>query len=562
VGIPDPRRRIDQYPHALSGGMRQRVAIAMALACDPDLLIADEATTALDVTTQQQILDLLQDIQRERHMALIMVSHDLAVVASRTERIAVMYAGRLAETGPTGTLFADWRHRYTEALLGSVPRLGQAPHTPLRAIGGQPAEPVGRPVACRFAPRCLAATDRCRHERPALEDAGTPGHRFACFVPAAGAADLAGGAGAGGSVAASAVASAALVSQTAASNGAAADGATVGTSAAGEASNGAAADRALLRVEHLVCEFPVRGGKVQAVSDVSFSIMPGETLGLVGESGCGKTTIARAIAALPGPTGGRVLFEGADLASLATGFGGSGGADMRAMRARVQIVFQDPIASLNPRRKVRQSVAEALRIQGADRAEAESLADDALADVGLVPALHGDKKPFQLSGGQCQRVAIARSMVLKPELLICDEPVSALDVSVRAQVLNLLEQIKASRRLTMLFVSHDLGVVRHISDRVAVMYLGKIVEIGDVETLYQSPAHPYTRALIDAVPDPDATGEPAPALAGQLPSPLAPPSGCRFRTRCPLAQQVCAETEPALRQVPAGQEVACHFPLV
>ena len=291
VGIPDPRRRIGQYPHALSGGMRQRVAIAMALACDPDLLIADEATTALDVTTQQQILDLLQDIQRERHMALIMVSHDLAVVASRTERIAVMYAGRLAETGPTGTLFADWRHRYTEALLGSVPRLGQAPHTPLRAIGGQPAEPARPPGRLPVPPpRCPAATDRCRHERPALEDAGTPGHRFACFVPTAGAAGLAGGlaggdAGGGGPVAASA----ALVSQAAASNGAATGGATVAASAAGaSAADGAAADGALLRVEHLVCEFPVRGGKVQAVSDVSFSIMPGETLGLVGESGSGR----------------------------------------------------------------------------------------------------------------------------------------------------------------------------------------------------------------------------------------------------------------------------------
>jgi len=305
---------------------------------------------------------------------------------------------------------------------------------------------------------------------------------------------------------------------------------------------------ALLRVEHLTCEYKVRGGTVHAVSDIGFDIMPGETLGLVGESGCGKTTTGRAIVGLPGPTSGTVAFDEAVRADL---------------RRRVKMIFQDPIASLNPRRKAGRTVAEGLLLRGVPAAEARERAEAALRDVGLDPAGHAGKKPFQLSGGQCQRVAIARAMVLEPALLICDEPVSALDVSIRAQVLNLLTRIRREHGLAMLFISHDLGVVRTVSDRVAVMYLGKIVEIGDAESVYAAPAHPYTRALIDAIPEPspEPQVEAGPRLEGQLPSPLSPPSGCRFRTRCPMARDVCAEREPEPRETADGHTVACHFPL-
>ncbi|WP_067134922.1 dipeptide ABC transporter ATP-binding protein [Microtetraspora malaysiensis] len=524
VGIPDPRARLAQYPHQLSGGMRQRVAIAMALACDPDLLIADEATTALDVTIQRQILDLLQEIQATRRMAMIIVSHDLGVVASRTDRIAVMYGGRIAEESATGTLFAEARHRYTRALLGALPTLDMPRHSVLPTVPGSAPDPVGRPRACRFAPRCPAAVDRCRTERPRLLSQGDSGHRFACFVPVE-------------PDAAPASAHAAAV-------------------AAPPAATAAAGQPPRLEVRDLVCRYRVPGGTIHAVSGISFAMPPGETLGVVGESGCGKSSAAKAIVRLQQAASGSVLLDGTDLLTLSP-------REMRRRRTRIQIVLQDPIASLNPRKTVRGCVAEGLLIQGVRGAELAAKVDDALRGVGVDPDIHGGKKAYQLSGGQAQRVAIARAMALDPDVLVCDEPVSALDVSVQAQVLNLLERLKAERGLTMLFVSHDLSVVRNISDRVAVMYLGTIVELGDADQVYSAPAHPYTRALIGAVPVPDPTRDHAstPRLEGQLPSPLSPPSGCRFRTRCPIARQECADNEPPLVEVAPGRLAACHFPL-
>jgi peptide/nickel transport system ATP-binding protein len=321
----------------------------------------------------------------------------------------------------------------------------------------------------------------------------------------------------------------------------------------------ASASPAVLTLDNVSVEFPLgRGiGKVQAVSAVSLQIMRGETLGLVGESGCGKSSLARAIIQLPRPAHGRVVFDGLDLASLS-------GAGLRRTRPHIQMIFQDPISSLNPRRTIASIVAEpAIVWKRASGAGLRRLVDEALAAVGLDPAAVRDRRPTQFSGGQCQRICIARALILDPDVIVCDEPVSALDVSVQAQILNLLEDLRVSRRLTLLFISHDLAVVKNISDRVGVMYLGKLCEIADSDTLYRQPAHPYTAALLAAIPsaEPHHRGL-RPRLVGELPSPSNPPSGCRFRTRCPRAQARCAEAEPVMREFGPGQFAACHFPLI
>jgi len=318
-------------------------------------------------------------------------------------------------------------------------------------------------------------------------------------------------------------------------------------------------DETLLRVEHLVVEFPVgrTGLKVHAVSDVSLDVKEGETLGLVGESGCGKSTTGKAIMQLPPPTAGSVVFEGTDLTQLK-------GEELRRVRTRMKMIFQDPISSLNPRRKVEDIVAEGLRIwKVGSREEQRRKVDEMLLAVGLDPELQRGKRPYQFSGGQCQRISIARAVITDPKLIICDEPVSALDVSVQAQILNLLEDMKVRYGLTLIFIAHDLAVVKNVSDRVVVMYLGKICEVGPPDTVYRQPAHPYTAALLAAIPepDPDARPEDRVHLGGEIPSPMAPPSGCRFRTRCPKAQERCASEEPEIREVAPGQYVACHFPL-
>jgi peptide/nickel transport system ATP-binding protein len=316
---------------------------------------------------------------------------------------------------------------------------------------------------------------------------------------------------------------------------------------------------ALLRVENLVVEFPAgrSGLKVHAVSNISFDVKEGETLGLVGESGCGKSTTGKAIMQLPRPTSGQVVFEGRDMAQLS-------GQERRRTRTRMKMIFQDPISSLNPRRKVEDIIAEGLRIwKVGTAAEQQVKIDEMMLSVGLDPVLQRGRRPHQFSGGQCQRISIARAVVTEPKLIICDEPVSALDVSVQAQILNLLEDMKARYGLTLIFIAHDLAVVKNVSDRVVVMYLGKICEVGPPDLIYQQPAHPYTRVLLDAipVPDPSVRPEARAKVLGEIPSPVAPPSGCRFRTRCPKAQAKCADEEPQVREVHPGQFVACHFPL-
>ena len=318
-------------------------------------------------------------------------------------------------------------------------------------------------------------------------------------------------------------------------------------------------DEALLRIEHLTMEFPAgRGRKVHAVTDLSFDVEAGETLGLVGESGCGKSTTGRAIMQLPRPTSGSVRFEDTEVTSLSK-------SELRELRPRFQMIFQDPISSLNPRRRVGEIVAEPLNIWNTGTPEERTeKVREVLDACGLDPDVTMGKYPHEFSGGQCQRICVARALILEPKVLICDEPVSALDVSVQAQILNLLEEMKERYGLTLLFIAHDLAVVKNVSDRVAVMYLGKLCEIGSPDNLYGNPAHPYTSALLRSIPVPDPAVSIAdePPLSGELPSPIDPPSGCRFRTRCPRAQERCAVEEPEVRKVGDDQFVACHFPLV
>src|SRR4051794_23348215 len=319
-----------------------------------------------------------------------------------------------------------------------------------------------------------------------------------------------------------------------------------------------APEDSLLRVENLVVEF--KSGRkqiVHAVTDVSLDVLPGETLGLVGESGCGKSTTGKAIMQLPRPTAGKVLFEGTDMTQLNND-------DLRRTRTRMKMIFQDPISSLNPRRKVEDIIAEGLNIWSVgSKEEQQKHVDEMMATVGLDPSLQRGRRPHQFSGGQCQRISIARAVITDPKLIICDEPVSALDVSVQAQILNLLEDMKKRYGLTLIFIAHDLAVVKNVSDRVVVMNLGKICEVSPPDALYRQPAHPYTAGLLASIPVPDPNIRPdeRPALAGEIPSPVAPPSGCRFRTRCPKAQEVCAAEEPKMEQIAPGQFVACHFPM-
>jgi peptide/nickel transport system ATP-binding protein len=542
VGIPSPARRYDDYPHQLSGGQRQRVMIAMALICEPKLLIADEPTTALDVTIQKQILELIDDLRREIGMAVILVTHDLGVIAGSADRVAVMYAGRVVELADAGELFARPRHRYTEALFGALPDRAAGTGERLYSIPGLPPDLTAPPPACRFAPRCAFAEPRCRTEVPVLTGGR---HAFACFVPASGSVAAPETRAASGSVTqASWVAPKTYIP---------ADGVP------------------LVRVTDLVKDFPVRHGAivqrrvgtVGAVAGVSFRLDRGEAMGLVGESGCGKTTLARLIVGLEVPTGGEILFRGRRVDRLR-------GADRRLERRHVQLMFQDSYASLDPRMRVRSILREPLEIQhvGTSR-DRDHRVDELLDAVGL-PRQSGERYPHEFSGGQRQRIGLARALALQPGLIVADEPVSALDVSVQAQILNLMKDLQAERELSYLFISHDLAVVRYLTDRIAVMYLGKIVETGPSASVYATPWHPYTKGLIDAIPVADPTLEAAKArggVRGEPPSAMNPPSGCRFRTRCPRAQELCALTEPPLA-VPSvtpggtGHLVACHFPLI
>jgi peptide/nickel transport system ATP-binding protein len=525
VGIPAPDRQLDSYPHQLSGGMRQRVMIAMALSCEPRVLVADEPTTALDVSIQAQILELLRTVTAAHGTAMILISHDLSVVAGLADRIAVMYAGHLMETGLTAGVFAHPHHPYAKGLLECIPRLDRPLTRRLLSIEGGLPDPHGDPAGCPFAPRCEFVMDRCLVEMPPLE-AKAPDQQAACW------ADL----------------SAVLPR----------------TEVTGEpaAASRAAAGEPLVRVEDLRVHFRVGGGPplrprlaLRAVDGISFDVRRGETLSIVGESGCGKSTTGRALLRLVDVTSGRVVFDGEDLLSLA-------GDALRRLRPNLQMVFQDPYGSLDPRMSVGDLVGEPLRVHRAAQGHGlRARVHELLEMVGL-PAGAADRFPHQLSGGQRQRVGVARALALHPSLVVADEPTSALDVSVRAQILNLMQDLQERLGLTYVFISHDLSIVRHMSSRVAVMYLGKIVEVADRDTLYADPRHPYTQGLLATVPVPDPAverGRRRAAMRGDVPNPADPPRGCRFNTRCPLAFDRCFVEEPPLVLLADGHEAACFL---
>ncbi len=461
VQIPEPRQRYDMYPHQLSGGQRQRVMIAQALLCEPDLLIADEPTTALDLTIQAQILDFLRSLKKRT--TIVIITHDLGVVAGLCDKVLVMQNGGVVERGATEAIFNASKHPYTQSLLAALPR---------------PARSAGRP--------------------PAAPRAGM-----------------------------------------------------------------AAGNRALLRVDGLKVHFPTRAQHglrsrtvpLKAVDGVSFRIEPGETVGIVGESGCGKSTLSRAVLQLIGATGGRIVWQGEDLSGLSR-------KAMNERRRHLGVVFQDPLSSLNPRMTIGSIIAEPLRrfYPEMGRKERDAAVLKALRDVGL-DREHRGRYPHEFSGGQCQRASIARAMIVKPKLLVCDEPVSSLDVSTRRQIIRLLQELGGRHEVAIIFISHDLSVVRVVCDRVLVMYLGRIVEAADRNTLFDSPAHPYTQALISAIPALELASRPPRqriVLRGDPPSPTAPPSGCVFRTRCPVATDLCGEQAPPLRKLGNGARVACH----
>ena len=564
VQIAEPERRVDEYPHQLSGGMRQRVMIALALACNPEVLIADEPTTALDVTIQAQILELLRDLQRRLGMAVVMITHDLGVVAESCDRVVVMYAGRKVEEASVLDLFDHPLHPYTRALMASMPSLN-ATAARLIEIPGMVPAPQESVRGCAFAPRCAYATERCRREEPALE-AHRPDHEVACSEvervvqspPPAATMPL------------NDARSERRHAGTGVSRMTSAPGILAGIRAALDPTlDPPPSAPPLLEVRGLTKHYcaPRRWPRrappiVRAVDDVSFTLTSGETLALVGESGCGKTTTGKAVLRLIEPTAGSVRLEGEELLALPLG-------TMRERRRDMQIIFQDPYASLNPRLTAGEIVAEPLRNFKAtgyrNAAERRERAAWLFAKVGLRAEALG-RYPHEFSGGQRQRLGIARALALQPKLIVCDEPVSALDVSVQAQVINLLMDLQAEFGIAYLFVAHDLTVVRHISHRVAVMYLGHIVEVADRDTLFAASRHPYTEVLLSAVPVADPRRKPSRILlAGDPPSPVNPPSGCRFHTRCPLAQPVCSEQKPALkprevRSAAASEHlVACHF---
>jgi peptide/nickel transport system ATP-binding protein len=545
VGIPEAAARLEDYPHEFSGGMRQRVLIAIALACQPRLLIADEPTTALDVTIQAQILDLINDLQEELGMAVLFITHDLGVVAETCDRVAVMYAGEIVESGPVEEIFANPSHPYTYALLESIPRQEKERLTP---IGGNVPSLIDMPEGCHFADRCPWAQPDCREgEIPYLAHEGEGGAADRTLV-----ADIehgpGGWTGSGGGSAPGVSATGEAFDHRAKCILESFDADEYGAEEAGVAAGESTrTDRQLLEVDDLTKHFSQADdlldryvgtdpGTVRAVDGVSFDVYEGETLGLVGESGCGKSTTGRTILRLLEPTDGRVVFAGEDLASL-------DGDRLRERRRDMQMIFQDPLSSLDPRMTVGQTVMEPLKIHDLppeSPAEGENRRQqrrrrvlELLTAVGLDRDQY-DRYPHELSGGQRQRVGIARALAVDPDFVVCDEPVSALDVSVQAQILNLLEDLQAEFGLTYLFIAHDLSVVRHICDRVAVMYLGEVVEVAPTAELFAEPRHPYTRSLLSAIPEPDPTVEAdRVVLKGDVPSPIDPPSGCRFRTRCP-----------------------------
>jgi peptide/nickel transport system ATP-binding protein len=535
VGIPDAEDRLKDYPHQFSGAQRQRIGIAMGLSSNPALLIADEPTTALDVTIQAQITELVARLQKQLGMAIIWITHDLGVVASLVEKVAVMYAGHIVEMAPTRDLYKKTAHPYTLGLLESIPSI-EATEERLIPIKGSPPDLHQEFTSCPFAPRCRYVIERCLEENPPLAKV-EPNHKSACWR----AEEILNG----------------LVI---------ADSIEV-VSPDDPGKNGKPREdsqQILVQVKNLEKHFPIKRGiikrqvgAVKAVDGVTFDVRRGETLGLVGESGCGKSTTGLTILRLLEATNGEVFFDGQNLSELDNN-------GLREARRHMQMIFQDPYASLNPRQTVGRIVSEGLRVHGiGDAKSRDNRVGELLQLVGLNPYFV-NRFPHEFSGGQRQRIGIARALATEPSFIVADEPISALDVSIQAQVVNLLDDLKKELGLTYLFIAHDLSMVRYISDRVAVMYLGRIVELSERDDLFEHPTHPYTQALLSAIPVPDPDVEEKRqriVLEGDVPNPADPPPACSFHTRCAYATDICRVEEPEFRNLGSAEQphmVACH----
>ena len=548
VGIPDPEGRLKSFPHEFSGGMRQRVMIAMAIANDPDVIIADEPTTALDVTIQAQVLEVLRKAQRETGAAVIFITHDLGVIAGVADDIVVMYAGRPVEKADVDSIFDHPAMPYTLGLLGAVPRSDRERNSRLVPIPGSPMNLVNMPKGCPFAPRCPLATDICHTTEPAMEPVpGRPGQFVACHR-----------------------------TQEIVSKGLTFHDVYTVAEAAKSKFAGVPRDerKMVLDVKHMRKTFPLTAGgflrrkigEVKAVDDVTLDVREGETVALVGESGSGKSTTLMEIMAFKQPQDGEIEMFGTKLEHKMPR------EKRRELRSSVQYVFQDPMSSLDPRLPIYDILAEPMKVQHYSKEQIRERIGELMRLVELNPD-QVDRFPTQFSGGQRQRIAIARALSVNPQLVLLDEPVSALDVSIQAGVINLLEDLQNKLGVAYLFVAHNLSVVRHISSRVAVMYLGRIVESGATEDVFEHPLHPYTQALISAVPVPDPKAERTRqriVLEGEVPSPTETFEGCPFMGRCPLMPKLSAEQQarcrgerPALRPYdtsrPSGHQVACHF---
>ncbi|OAS15096.1 dipeptide ABC transporter ATP-binding protein [Paenibacillus oryzisoli] len=548
VGIPEPEIRMNQYPGELSGGMLQRAMIAMALTCSPQLLIADEPTTALDVTIQAQILHLLQELKEEFNMSILLITHDLGIAAEMADKVIVMYAGQIVEQASVSQLFARPHHPYTRGLLRSITTMDSDRSSRLFSIDGTIPHLSDLPTGCRFHPRCPFATERCVKDSPPLRFVNE--RLTACWYAEelVERADWQQYAGVVDTLENTKIDTKIDVKTNQ----------RLYDVAEGQIST----SETLFEVKGLSKFYPIGKGTfsrsksyIRAVEDVSFSIKKGETFGLVGESGSGKSTLGRVLLQLEKATEGEVLFEGEDLSKLSS-------KGLQDVRREMQVIFQDPYGSVNPRWRVGDIIGEPFDIhESLSKTEKRAKVEDLLELVGLNRSVY-DKFPHEFSGGQRQRIGIARAIALNPKFILADEAVSALDVSVQAQIVNLMQDLQKKLGLTYLFIAHGLNIVRHLSDRIGVMYLGKLVEIAPSEELFLHPAHPYTKGLLSSIPSTNPLHKRAwIEIEGEIPSPANPPSGCRFHTRCPAATAKCKEEQPELVPIREGHWTACHYPL-